>query len=108
MEELGTKLFDIALVGQARIPFFIDALEKPVRIVELAALELNHPLGVLPDEEADQLAVASSTQEQLVSAAELPGVGGAPSPLALLIATAGGGTAAGAAPILPLAPQHFR
>ena len=60
------------------------------------------------DEEADQLAVASSTQEQLVSAAELPGVGGAPSPLALLIATAGGGTAAGAAPILPLAPQHFR
>jgi hypothetical protein len=59
LEELGNKLFDIALVGQARIPFFIDALEKPVRIVELAALELNHPLGVLSDEEADHITWAA-------------------------------------------------
>jgi hypothetical protein len=54
--------------------------------------------------EADQLAVASSPQEQLV---ELPGVGGAGSPLAFLIATAAGASSA-AGPILPLAPQHFR
>jgi hypothetical protein len=59
LEELGNKLFDIALVGQARIPFFIDALEKPVRVVELAALELDHPLGVLPDEEANHITWAA-------------------------------------------------
>jgi len=49
------------------------------------------------EEEEDQLAVASSLQEavQPLTAA---------SPLALLIATASGG----AAPVLPLAPQHFR
>jgi hypothetical protein len=46
------------------------------------------------DLEADQLAVASSPQELSVS-----------SPLAQLLATAAGGPAA---PILPLAPQHFR
>jgi hypothetical protein len=42
-----------------RIPFFIDALKKPVRIVELAALELDHPLGVLSDQEADHITWAA-------------------------------------------------
>ncbi len=48
------------------------------------------------EEGLDQLAVASSLQEAVQ---ELPA-----SPLALLLATAAGG----AAPVLPLAPQHFR
>ncbi len=50
------------------------------------------------EEGLDQLAVASSLQEAVQ---ELPA---AASPLALLLATAAGG----AAPVLPLAPQHFR
>jgi hypothetical protein len=59
LEEFGNKLFDIALVGQTRIPFLIDALEKSVRIVELAALELDHPLGILTDQEANHIAWAA-------------------------------------------------
>lgn len=44
------------MVGEARVPFFINAFEKSVRVVIFTALELDHPLGILPDKEAYHIA----------------------------------------------------
>ena len=59
MEELGDELLDVAWVVQAAVPLLLDALEKPIWIVVFAALELDHPLWVLADEEADDIARAT-------------------------------------------------
>ena len=55
MEELGDELLDVAWVVQATVPLLLDPLEEPVRVVVLTALELDHPLWVLADEEANYI-----------------------------------------------------
>jgi len=47
------------LVRQTAIPFFFDAFEESVGVVVLASLELDHPLGVLPDKKANDIAWAT-------------------------------------------------
>jgi hypothetical protein len=43
------------VIVEARVPLFADALEEPVGVVELAGLELYHPLRVLPHKETDHV-----------------------------------------------------
>mmetsp|Transcript_8665 Transcript_8665/g.14689 ORF Transcript_8665/g.14689 Transcript_8665/m.14689 type:complete len:512 (-) Transcript_8665:24-1559(-) len=54
-EEFWDELLHIRRVHIATIPLLVDALEHPVGVVELARLELDHPLGVGPDVEADHV-----------------------------------------------------
>ena len=53
--ELGDELLHIARVGVDTLPLLVDALEETVRVVKLPPLELDHPLGVLADEETDDV-----------------------------------------------------
>ena len=48
LEELRYQLFHIAWVSLAADPLFTNAFEKTVWVVELAGLEFDHPLWVLP------------------------------------------------------------
>lgn len=55
-EELGDQFFDAAWTGHALVPLLRYTIKNPVRIVEPAGLELDHPLWILPDVEADNVA----------------------------------------------------
>ena len=57
--ELRRELLDVAWVVQRAVPLFFDALEESVRVVVLAALELDHPLRVLPNQEANHISRAA-------------------------------------------------
>ena len=54
-EELGGELLDIAWVVEAAVPLLLDALKEPVRVVVFAALELDHPLRVLTNQEPNDV-----------------------------------------------------
>ena len=58
-EELGDELLHVSWVRQATGPLLLDPLEEPVRIVKLPSLELDHQLGVGPDDKADHVAGAA-------------------------------------------------
>ena len=53
--ELRRELLDVAWVVQRAVPLLFDALEESVRVVVFAALELDHPLRVLPNQEANHI-----------------------------------------------------
>ena len=53
--ELGGELFDVAWVVERAVPLLLDAFEEPVRVVVSAALELDHPLRVLTNQEPNDV-----------------------------------------------------
>ena len=54
--ELGNELFERSGVFHHVVPVVLDALEQSIRLVEPSALQLQHVLGLLPDQIADDVA----------------------------------------------------
>lgn len=56
LEELRDKFFEAGRVLHDVVPVAFDAFEESVGFIELAALQFQHVLGLLPDEVADYVA----------------------------------------------------
>lgn len=67
LEKFWYELLDVARVRLATVPLFIDAFEQSVWVVELASLELDHPLRVLSHQEADHIPWAAVVRPVQVS-----------------------------------------
>src|SRR6056300_1010384 len=54
-KELRNQLLHIARVSACTLPLFMDALEKSIRVVVLASLEFDHPLGIRSHKETNNI-----------------------------------------------------
>ena len=57
--ELRGELLDVARVVERAYPLLFDSLEESVRVVVFAALELDHPLRVLTNQEPNDISRAA-------------------------------------------------